>query len=320
MTKIVKVFGKQITDSKNRPTIEVVVELENGLQGVAGVPSGASTGTREVIELRDINDGVKRAIGVIEGEISQMLAGMEVSQQTEIDQKMIKADGTVNLARLGGNSVVGTSIAICKAAAADQGVPVYRYINSLLGMGECKLPKPMFLMMEGGRHGDWATDIQEFMVMAAPGLFINFETELTSLTKIFEILETILQKEGLNYKVGYEGALVSDRVASNRSGLKLIRQAVIKAGFEPGRDMVLGVDVAASEFFHKEKYLLRGSKRDLSPDEWKKEMIKLVDEFKLGWVEDPFDQQAWIDWIKLQKILGENCRLIGDDLVVTRKN
>ena len=318
MSAIRKITGRQIVDSRGNPTIEVDVVLESGAQGRAAVPSGASTGEKEAIELRDGDKkrwrgkGVSKAVGNISKLISPKVLGMEAFDQVAVDRMMIELDGTKTKARLGANAILGVSLAVAKAAAAESGQPLYRYLG---GANARTLPVPMMNIINGGAHADNRLDLQEFMIM--PVGATRFSDALRMATEVFHTLKGILKKKGLNTAVGDEGGFAPD-LGSNEEALELIVQAIGQAGYKPGKDVVLALDAAASEFYEKGRYRLEAEKQpDHSPDEMIRYYQRLVDRYPIVSIEDGLSELDWKGWRMLTERLGGRVQLVGDDIFVT---
>jgi enolase len=318
MSAIQKITGRQIIDSRGNPTVEVDVVLASGARGRAAVPSGASTGEKEAIELRDgdkkrwMGKGVSKAVGNISRLISPKVLGMEACNQVAVDHVMIELDGTNTKGRLGANAILGVSLAVAKAAAAECGQPLYRYLG---GANARTLPVPMMNIINGGAHADNRLDLQEFMIM--PVGAVRFSEALRMATEVFHTLKGVLKKKGLNTAVGDEGGFAPD-LGSNEEALELIVQAIEAAGYKPGKDMALALDSAASEFYQKGRYRLAAEKQ---PDHSVEDMIKyyqrLVDRYPIVSIEDGLSELDWKGWRLLTERLGSRVQLVGDDIFVT---
>ncbi len=318
MSAIREVKGRQILDSRGNPTVEVDVVLESGARGRAAVPSGASTGEKEAIELRDgdkkrwMGKGVSKAVANISRAIAPKLLGMEAFDQASVDRAMITLDGTKAKSRLGANAILGVSLAVAKAAAVESSQPLYRYIG---GANARVLPVPMMNIINGGAHADNRLDLQEFMIMpvGAP----RFSEALRMATEVFHTLKALLKKRGLNTAVGDEGGFAPD-LSSNEEALSLIVQAIEAAGYRPGRDIALALDAAASEFYEKGRYRLEAEKQ---PERSSEEMIhyyaRLVDRYPILSIEDGLSELDWKGWRMLTERLGQRVQLVGDDIFVT---
>jgi enolase len=318
MSAIRQIIGRQIIDSRGNPTVEVDVVLESGAQGRAAVPSGASTGEKEAIELRDgdkkrwIGKGVSKAVGNISQLISPKVLGMEAFDQVAVDRAMIELDGTKTKGRLGANAILGVSLAVAKAAAAESGQPLYRYLG---GANARTLPVPMMNIINGGAHADNRLDLQEFMIM--PVGAARFSEALRMATEVFHTLKGILKKKGLSTAVGDEGGFAPD-LGSNEEALEFIVQAIEQAGYKPGKDIALALDAAASEFYEKGRYRLEAEKQ---PDHSQDELIlyyqRLVDRYPIVSIEDGLSELDWKGWRMLTERLGDRVQLVGDDIFVT---
>jgi len=316
MTAILDIHAREILDSRGNPTVEVDVALESGAFGRAGVPSGASTGKYEALELRDGDGryegkGVRLAVDAVNGEIFDLLSGMDADEQVKIDRMMIDLDGTPNKARLGANAMLGVSLAVAKAAAEDAGLPLYRYVG---GAYTRTLPVPMMNIINGGAHADNPVDIQEFMIMPvaagslADGVRIGAE--------IFQSLKKALQDAGHNTNVGDEGGFAPS-VGSTDEALGFVMKAIETAGYAPGNDVMLALDCAASEFFKDGKYELAGEGKTLDSDDMVGYLADLVSRYPILSIEDGMDEDDWGGWAALTKELGDKVQLVGDDLFVT---
>jgi len=321
MSKIVDIKAREILDSRGNPTIEADVILESGASGSACAPSGASTGSREALELRDgdkaryLGKGVTKAVGNVNSAIRELLVGMDASDQKALDKAMIDADGTENKANFGANAILAVSLAAAKAAAVDQGKPLYEYISDLQDDdNEYSLPVPMMNIINGGEHADNNVDIQEFMIqpVGAPTVAeaIRYGAE------IFHALKGVLKKRGLNTAVGDEGGFAPD-LPSNEAALEAIMEAIEIAGYKAGDDVTLALDCAASEFYKDGKYVLAGEGRSMSSEEFADYLAELCDRYPIISIEDGMDESDWDGWKILTEKLGKKIQLVGDDLFVT---
>jgi enolase len=318
--KISSIHARQILDSRGNPTIEADVTLENGILGRAAVPSGASTGSHEAIELRDGGDlyggkSVLNAIAHVNGELSKALVGMEVTNQTDIDQKMIDLDGTKNKGRLGANAILAVSLACAKAAALAKGKPLYAYVATLAGNSKLVLPLPMMNIINGGKHAAGSTDIQEFMIM--PVGAANFSDCIRMGAEIFQALGKVLKSKGYATTVGDEGGYAPAVKNGNAEALELISEAVASAGYKLGEDVVLALDVASSELIQDGKYALATESKQLSSEEMVAFYEDLVNRFPIVSIEDGLGEDDWDGWKQLTEKLGDHIQLVGDDLLVT---
>jgi enolase len=317
MTLIVDVHGRQILDSRGNPTVEVDVTLEDGSMGRAAVPSGASTGAHEAVELRDGDKsrwggkGVTRAVDSVNGEIAEEVIGLEAEDQAEIDASMLALDGTENKGRLGANAILGVSLATAKAAADARGLPLYRYVG---GVDANLLPVPMMNILNGGVHADNGIDFQEFMVMpvGAP----SFAEALRCGAEIFHALKSALHQAGLSTSVGDEGGF-APAINSAREALDVIEKAVSAAGYKLGEDVLLALDCAASEFFKDGAYRMEGEGKTLSPEQMADYLVDLASHYPIASIEDGMAEDDWQGWKMLTEKLGERVQLVGDDLFVT---
>ena len=319
MTTIVDVYAREILDSRGNPTIEVDVELESGVVGRAAVPSGASTGEHEAVELRDgdksryMGKGVQQAVENVNEKIAPEIIGEDAIDQVLIDKIMIELDGTPNKANLGANAILGVSLAVCKAAADVLGLPLYQYIG---GTNAKTLPVPMMNILNGGSHADNNVDLQEFMVMPAGAS--SFAEALRMGTEIFHNLKAVLKGKGYNTAVGDEGGFAPD-LKSNEEALQVIMEAIDKAGYKAGEQVFIALDPASSEFFNKEtnKYELAGENRELTPTEMAEYYAQLVAKYPIASIEDGMAEDDWEGWKALTDMVGDKIQLVGDDLFVT---
>jgi enolase len=317
MTAIVDIIGREILDSRGNPTVEVDVMLEDGSEGRAAVPSGASTGAHEAIELRDgdkaryLGKGVLKAVEAVNGEIFDALSGMDAEDQRGIDAALIKLDGTPNKNRLGANAILGVSLAAAKAAAVSNNLPLYRYVG---GVNAHVLPVPMMNIINGGAHADNPIDIQEFMIMP-----IGAETCADAIrvgAEVFHTLKKSLHDAGQSTSVGDEGGFAPNLKSADEA-LSFIVKAIEKAGYKPGEDVVLALDCASTEYFKKGKYELAGEGKSLDSAGNAKYLEDLVNRFPIVSVEDGMAEDDWAGWKILTELIGKRCQLVGDDLFVT---
>jgi enolase len=316
VSAIETVVGREILDSRGNPTVEVDVTLESGAFGRAAVPSGASTGAFEAVELRDGGDrylgkGVANAVSNVNGEIADLVDGMEALDQTGVDQALIDLDGTDNKSRLGANAILGVSLAVAKAAADELGVPLYRYVG---GPGARVLPVPMMNVLNGGVHADNNVDLQEFMVM--PVGAASYAEALRWGVETYHSLKSVLHERGLSSAIGDEGGFAPN-LPSNESALAVLVEAIERAGRKPGEEMALALDVASSEFFVDGGYQLAGEGRTLSGDEFVAYLVDLADRYPIVSIEDGMAEDDWDGWTALSAALGPRIQLVGDDLFVT---
>ena len=314
MADIIHTFAREILDSRGNPTVEAEVFLDDGARGVAGVPSGASTGVHEAHELRDggeryLGKGVLKAVENINEKISDEIAGFEADDQRLIDQALIRLDGTDNKSELGANAILGVSIAVAKAAAESAALPLYRYIG---GPNAHVLPVPMMNILNGGAHADSGVDVQEFMI--APIGAESFAEALRMGAEVYHALKAVLKDKGLSTGLGDEGGFAPS-VDSTKAALDVIVDAIKKAGYEPGKDVALALDVASSEFFKDGKYHFEGGEH--TAEEMSKVYEELIDEYPIVSIEDPLQEDDWDGYTALTAAIGEKVQIVGDDFFVT---
>lgn len=317
MSAIVDIIAREIMDSRGNPTIEADVLLESGIIGRAAVPSGASTGAKEAMELRDgdqdryLGKGVLKAVEHVNTEITEAIIGLDAEEQSFIDKTLIDLDGTENKDRLGANAILAVSMACARAAAEESGLPLYRYLG---GSGKMQLPTPMMNIINGGEHADNSVDIQEFMII--PAGLPTFKEALRCGAEIFHQLKKTLSTKGLATTVGDEGGFAPD-LPSNESALQLIMEAITAAGYEPGKDVYLGLDCASTEFYKDGQYVLASENTSLSSAQFCDYLATLADRYPIISIEDGMDEFDWDGWDLLTKRLGNKVQLVGDDLFVT---
>ncbi len=317
MTAIIDIAAREILDSRGNPTVEVDVRLEDGSFGRAGIPSGASTGVHEAVELRDGDKkryggkGVEKAVAAVNGELFDALCGMEAEDQIRLDKTMCALDGTPNKARFGANAILGVSLATAKAAAAAANLPLYRYIG---GAKANLLPVPMMNILNGGVHADNPIDFQEFMIVPAGAP--TFREALRYGAEIFQVLKKALKDAGYNTNVGDEGGFAPNLKSADEA-LSFIVKAIEKAGYHPGEDVYLALDPASSEFFEDGKYVLKGEGRTLDPLAMVKVYEELCKRYPIFSIEDGMAQDDWDGWVALTKAVGKKVQIVGDDLLVT---
>ena len=317
MSKIIDICGREILDSRGNPTVEADVTLENGVVGRAAVPSGASTGQREAVELRDgdkaryLGKGVLKAVAAVNGELRDAIIGMDAREQQAIDAKLIAIDGTPNKARLGANALLAISMATARAAANDAGLPLYRYLG---GDTATTMPVPMMNIINGGSHANNSVDLQEFMILpvGAP----NITEAVRYGAEVFHALQKVLSDRGLNTAVGDEGGFAPD-LSSNEAAIEVILEAIANAGYEAGKDIMLGIDAASSEFYHDGQYVLASEGRSLSSAELVDMFESWVNKYPIISIEDGMDENDWDGWKLLTDRIGDRVQLVGDDLFVT---
>ena len=318
MSAIIDVIGREILDSRGNPTVEAEVILESGVTGRAAVPSGASTGVREAIELRDKDPkryggkGVLKAVEHVNTELADAVIGLEATDQAFIDRKMIELDGTDNKSRLGANAILAVSMAVARAAAEETGMPLYRYFG---GMGAVELPVPMMNVINGGAHANNNLDLQEFMIipLGAP----SFKEALRYGAETFHALKKIINSKGMSTAVGDEGGF-APKCESHEEAIELIMEAIKAAGLEPGRDVCIGLDCASSEFYEDGKYTLaKSSGKSMTAEEWAQVLKGWVEKYPIISIEDGMAEGDWEGWKHLTDLLGGKIQLVGDDLFVT---
>ncbi|MDU5185445.1 MAG: phosphopyruvate hydratase [Finegoldia magna] len=317
MSSIIDVYAREVLDSRGNPTVEVEVYTEAGAMGSAIVPSGASTGVHEAVELRDndekrfLGKGVETAVDNVNLEIADELVGWDVFDQVGIDNYLIELDGTENKSRLGANAILGVSLAVAKAAADENGQRLFEYIGGVNGK---TLPVPMMNILNGGQHADNNVDIQEFMIMPVGGE--NFKESLRIGTEVFHNLKNVLKSRKLNTAVGDEGGFAPN-LESNEEALQTIVEAIKKSGYEPGKDVMIAIDAAASEFYEDGKYNMAGDNAVRTSDEMIEYYKNLVEKYPIISIEDGLAEDDWDGWKKLTQELGSKIQLVGDDLFVT---
>jgi enolase len=317
VTEIVDVYAREILDSRGNPTVEAEVTLGDGSMGRAAVPSGASTGAHEAVELRDgdksryLGKGVLKAIDAVNDEIFPELMGMDATDQRAIDAALIELDGTANKSRLGANAILGVSLAVAKAAAQASALPLYRYVG---GANAHILPTPMMNIINGGAHADNPIDFQEFMII--PVGAETFADALRCGAEVFHTLKKALHDAGHNTGVGDEGGFAPN-LKSTDEALGFIMKSIEKAGYQPGEDVVLGLDAASTEFFKGGKYVMEGEGKTLGSGDMARYFADLVSRYPIVSIEDGMAEDDWEGWIELTKLIGDKCQLVGDDLFVT---
>ncbi|MCO5260526.1 MAG: phosphopyruvate hydratase [Crocinitomicaceae bacterium] len=317
MTYIVKIVGRQILDSRGNPTVEVDVVTSNGIVGRAAVPSGASTGVHEAVELRDgdksvyMGKGVLKAVANVNGPINEALEGMDVTEQKIIDKVLLELDGTENKSNLGANAILGTSLAVARAAAQETGLPLYQYVG---GVGAVTLPVPMMNILNGGSHADNKIDIQEFMVM--PFGASSFSEGLRWGTEIFHNLKNVLKEKGMSTNVGDEGGFAPN-LGSNEEAIQVVLEAISRAGYKPGEDVWIALDAASSEFYKDGKYHFESTGETRTSEEMVAFWKEWVEKYPIISIEDGLAEDDWAGWKLLTDTIGNKVQLVGDDLFVT---
>ncbi|RKL80654.1 phosphopyruvate hydratase [Moraxella catarrhalis] len=321
IVEIKDIIAREILDSRGNPTIEADVILANGIRGRAAAPSGASTGSREALELRDgdtsryLGKGVKKAVANANSQIRTVLLDKDVTQQTQIDNILIELDGTENKGNMGANAMLAVSLAVAKAAAIAQSLPLHQYIANLRGQTSLTMPVPMMNILNGGAHADNTVDIQEFMI--EPVGFASFSEALRAGTEIFHALKSVLKAQGLNTAVGDEGGFAPN-LRSNEEAITVIMQAIDKAGYKVGENIFLALDCAASEFYKNGQYILAGEgNKAFDSQGFSDYLTSLCNQYPIISIEDGLDESDWEGWAYLTKQLGKKVQLVGDDLFVT---
>ena len=321
MSEISNITAREVIDSRGNPTVEAVVTLANGKQGSAIVPSGASTGAREAIELRDgdksrfMGKGVLTAVANIDGEIADCIKGMDANDQKAIDKAIIELDGTHNKSRLGANALLGASLAVAHVAAKDNGLPLYQYLGNEFGTKDkFQLPVPMMNIINGGEHADNSVDMQEFMIV--PVGADSIAEAIRYGTEVFHNLKSVLSKKGMNTSVGDEGGFAPD-LSSNEEAIEVILEAIENAGFSAGKDIYLGLDCAASEYYKDGKYVLASEGKSFDAEGMVDYLEGWVNQYPIITIEDALDEADWDGWSVLTQRLGDKIQLVGDDLYVT---
>lgn len=329
--KIRDLKAREILDSRGVPTIETLIELEDGTIAKSAVPSGASTGSTEVHEMRDGDDsryfgsGVRSAISKVETEIKTAAVGMNFDTQADLDNFLIQLDGTPNKGNLGGNSILSVSMAFARAMALSTKQPLYRYFAKEYFKDEydskfrVEMPQSMILLMEGGKHGNWSTDFQEYMVVPKKEKFPKYEDVLRAGAEIFKATHDILVKKGYSATVGYEGAFAPREIQSNIEAFDIMLEGIELAGYKAGDEIVLAIDAAASEFYDREsgKYVLKREGLELTSDEWLEKQTEWFRQYPIWSIEDTFFETDWDSWVKLMERVGTSMQVVGDDLLTT---
>jgi len=317
LSKIIDVIGREVIDSRGNPTVEADVILENGVMGRAAVPSGASTGEREAVELRDgdkaryLGKGVLNAVAAVSGELRDAVVGMDATDQVALDQKMIDLDGTETKSRLGANALLAVSMAAARAAANDAGVSLFRYMG---GADASVMPVPMMNIINGGSHADNSIDLQEFMIVPVGASSIAEAIRYGA--EVFHALKKVLNDQGMNTAVGDEGGFAPD-LASNEAAIEVILTAIADAGYVAGKDIMIAIDAASSEFYKDGQYVLASENRTLSSAEFVDLLAEWVDQYPIISIEDGMDENDWAGWKLLTDRIGDRIQLVGDDLFVT---
>ncbi|MDD4381785.1 MAG: phosphopyruvate hydratase [Candidatus Dojkabacteria bacterium] len=316
--KIKNITTKQIQDSNGKPTISTEITLEDGSTGIGTVPSGASTGKTEVLELKDEDGGMSKAIGNIEV-IKNGISDKDFNTQEEFDTFLIQLDGTEQKSTLGGNTILSCSIAFAKAMAVSQKLELYEYIGKIHGNTQYTLPTPQILVMEGAKHGNWATDIQEYMLVPNMDVFKTFDKAFNAGTNVFRKIKEILEEKGYSTDIGFEGAYCPKEIQSNAEAFDIIVQSITDFGYTPGEDFTIAIDIASSEFFDEQKnmYILKREGKELTPEQWLELQIQWYEKYPISSIEDPFAQEDWTNWSRLNTEIGDRYQIVGDDLLTT---
>lgn len=316
--KIKNIVAKEIQDSNGKPTISTEITLEDDSAGIGSVPSGASTGKTEVLELRNENGGMSKAIENIE-KIKNEIIEKEFNTQEEFDNFLIQLDGTEQKSNLGGNAILSCSIAFAKAMAISQKLELYEYIGKIYGNSQYILPIPQILVMEGAKHGNWATDIQEYMIVPNMDVFQTFDKALSAGTNVFRKIKDVLEKKGYSTDIGFEGAYCPKEIQSNAEAFEIIMQGIKDFGYTPGRDFTIAIDIAASEFYDEQKnmYILKREGKELTPEQWLNFQTQWYEKYPISSIEDPFSQEDWNNWSTLVERIGNSYQIVGDDLLTT---
>lgn len=322
--RIQSIHARQILDSGGNPTIETEIQLEDGTRGISSVPSGVSTGTTEAVELRDKDEnifggkGVLRAVENVNTEIAKKIIGFDASDQNNLDKQLIDLDGTENKSRLGANAILSVSIAACKAEALGEKKETFERIREISGAKNAVLPFPLILVLEGGKHGNWATDIQEYMITPRKDAFSSFAEIIRAGCEVFHALGKVLSEKKYATGVGLEGAYCPQELQSNEEGFEMIVQAVKKAGYKIPEQFVIAVDCASSEFYDNGDYVLKSEKgKRYKPSEWIEKIQSWTNKYPLYSIEDPFFEESWTDWSMLTQSIGSKNQIVGDDLLTT---
>ncbi len=321
---ITNIHAREILDSKGHPTVEVDLTLENGMTATASVPSGASTGSTEAVELRDNDNaryfgkGVLKAVANVNTTVKSIVVGQDVTNQRNLDTLMIAADGTENKGKLGGNAIVAVSMAAARAAAMAQNMPLYKYLGSLIGNTTFVLPQPLLLILEGGKHGNWSTDCQEYFVIPKKERFPTFKEALRAGAEIFHTLEQLLHDKHYATGVGYEGAFCPMEMKSNEEAFQLMTEATEKAGYKMQDDIVLGLDAASSEFYKDGTYTLKSEHNGkLTSRQWTEKVIEWTKKYPIWSLEDMHSESDWDEWAYFTATIGKDHQIVGDDLLTT---
>lgn len=321
--KIKSVHAREILDSRGVPTVETKLILEDGSQATGAVPSGASTGATEAHELRDkdprryFGKGVLKAVENVNKTIASQIVGKNYPTQKDLDTELIQLDGTENKSKLGGNAILSVSMAFCKASAQNKKLPLYRYFQKLTNTDKIQVPQLNILIMEGGKHGNWATDFQEFMIIPKREKFRTISESLRAGAEVFKATHDLLLEKGYSATVGFEGAFAPTQIKSNTEAFEIMLEGVKRAGYKPEDEILLGIDAAASEFFENGKYNLKCEGKTLNTDKWIDLQLEWYDKFPIWSIEDTLHEEDWEGWSKLTSMVGNSLQIVGDDLLTT---
>ena len=322
--KILTIHAREILDSRGIPTISTEVELWSGDKGKGEVPSGASTGTSEVLELRDEDGHVSKAVGNVNTVISEAIKERDFTSQKDFDNFLIDLDGTTQKSKLGGNTILSCSMAFCRASANSLGLQLYEYFGMIYSDKDynpetLRLPRPLILVLEGGKHGDWSTDIQEYMVVPKMDKFNSFADAFKAGTDIFHTIRDVLKAKEYSTGVGFEGAYAPKEIQSNKEAFDIIMEGITKAGYKPGEDFEIAIDVAASEFYNKDtsRYELKSEDKALNTEEWVELQMDWYSQYPIFPIEDPLVESDWEGWSKFTNDFGSKYQIVGDDLLTT---
>ena len=321
--KITKLRAREILDSRSYPTVEAEIELADGVTAIAAVPSGSSTGASEAFELRDEDPtrfngkGVLKAVENVDTTIASKVVGTNFKSQKDLDKALIDLDGTDNKSKLGANAILAVSMAFCKAFAESEEMPLYRHFQVMTQSDDPETPQMQILIMEGGTHGNWSTDIQEYMIIPRRELFPTVAEGLQAGSEIFWATHDVLLQKGYAANVGFEGAFCPSEIASNSEAFEVILAGIEKAGYTPHEEIMLGIDAAASEFYSGGIYNLRRESKQLTTDQWIDLQIQWYDKYPIWSIEDTLYEEDWEGWKKLTAMVGNNLQIVGDDLLTT---
>ncbi|MEA3357145.1 MAG: phosphopyruvate hydratase [Patescibacteria group bacterium] len=321
--KVTQLTAREILDSRGIPTIETKIKLSDGTIAKGAVPSGASTGTTEAFELRDndpkryFGQGVLKAVENVNSTIAQAITGKDFNSQQELDQELINIDGTPNKSKLGGNAILSVSMAFCRATALSKKMPLYKYFQELSQNQKVETPQLQILIMEGGKHGNWVTDFQEYMLIPRKEIFTSVAESIRAGAEIFKATHDVLNEKNYDTAIGYEGAYAPSELKSNLEPIEIIISGIEKAGFKPGNEILLGLDIAASEFYKDGKYHLKREEKVLNTNEWIELQKQMFQNYPIWSIEDSLHEEDWEGWTKLTHDLHQDYQIVGDDLLTT---